>query len=81
MVVAGSILAIADKRVGLAGEEERKRGFGPDQMGDVAEARARPGDTLGQLHIVPHHLVLRAVVEFHVLLQIGLHDAQAHAGH
>ena len=68
------------QRVGLARQQERKRRFRPDQMGDVAHAgRLRAGRAVRQLEIVAHHLLLGAVVELLVLLQIGLHDAQPHA--
>ena len=37
------------QRVGLAGDEERKRGLRPDQVRDVPHAgRVGPGGTIGQ---------------------------------
>ena len=68
------------QRVGLARQQKWKRRFRPDQMRDVAHAgRLRAGGAVRQLEIPAHHLLLGAVVELLVLLQIGLHDAQPHA--
>ena len=63
------------KRIGFAHEEEWERRFRPDQNGYIAQA-AR---LIRQREIAPHHLLLLRVVEFLVLLQIGLHDAKPHA--
>ena len=67
-------------RIGFAGQEERKRRFRPDQDVGVAHAgRLRPGRAVGQRQIFLHHLRLGGVVEFDVLLQVGLHDPQLDA--
>ncbi len=68
-------------RVGFARQEERKRRLRPDQNGGVAHASAaRAGGTIRQRQILAHHLRFGRVIEAHVLLQIGLHDAQLDAG-
>ena len=57
------------KRVGLAGEEERERGFRPDQVSHVVHAgRLRPAGAVGEREIAVHHLLLLRGVEFFILL-------------
>ena len=69
------------QRVRLARQEKRKRRFRPDQMRDVAHAvRLRAGRAVGQrADSAAITSCLGGVVEFLVLLQIGLHDAQLDA--
>ena len=51
-------------------------------MRDVGHAFAvRASGAIRQGQIAAHHLLLGAVIELLVLRQIGLHDAQPHAGH
>src|SRR5262249_2196982 len=65
------------QRIGFARNEERERRFRPDQVRDVADAGGvRPGGAVRQGEIAAHDVLLGAVVELLVLLQVGLHDAR-----
>ncbi len=61
----------------------RKNGNGDSgQIKCVAPPMPRdcgPEAPAGQRHVAVHHLLSGGVIEAHVLLQIGLHDAQVHA--
>ena len=79
-VPSGSSAAICASASGFAREEERECRFRPDQMRDIAQAgRVRAARAIGEREIAAHHLLLSRVVEFLVLLQIGLHDAKVDA--
>ena len=64
------------ERIGFARQEKRERRLRPDQMRYIANAlRLRPRCAAGKSDVTVHHLLLGRVIETHVLLQVGLHDA------
>ena len=69
------------QRLRIARQQERESRFRPDQMGDVGDAgRGRRGRAIRQREIAPHDRVFVLRRETGVLRDIGLHDAQLHAG-